>query len=161
MSNTANAIKNSLLVVAMILLLHVTAKRQLMMTSPPPPLPTRSPQTRPAEVDMLTEHVRPTEPTEHVRPTEPTERAPGVSPDGTEADVLAYVFGTTTAASPAKDAVAQRSASVMDNNASHLNHMVIGTYQNETALCGGKVFEGNDTVEAFDGVESAFQSLGA
>ena len=84
------------------------------------------------------------------------------------ADVLDYVFGPANMVSslpslpPPPSAAATPSvaaaASPPKNQESATSglHLVIGSYDNESTMCGGRIFEGAGTLHGFDHSDSSF-----
>jgi hypothetical protein len=84
------------------------------------------------------------------------------------ADVLDYVFGPANMVSslpslpPPPSAAATPSVAATasppkdQESATSGLHLVIGSYDNESTMCGGRIFEGAGTLQGFDDSDSAF-----
>ena len=166
MSTVSDAIKTSILVGLAIVFLHVLAKARIESVVPTdryyashaPPLK-RYADADGAESSIWKDVV--TSPNTIDQPNEPM-----LAQVASEtADVLDYVFGPVNLAAsvappPAPHpAPAGKSDKQPTEAASSGLHMVIGSYENESAMCGGRIFEGVDALQGFDDVGNSFASV--
>ena len=158
MSATSGAIKNSILAALIILLVHSLAKKYAR------PEPSLNNDQRLQKAQRVSFQF----PDDDAEDTDrDTAEAPSAAKphNKSESDVLDYVFGPANVTVPTlKTAVATPASKnkESDKNASdaHAGHMVIGRYDNESTMCGGKIFDGiGQLLQGFDGNESAFQSV--
>jgi hypothetical protein len=166
MSTVSDAIKTSILFGLAIMFLHILAKTRLESAASSLRPPVQSPVRKYADD---TETVWEDMADNRNQTAEPIIAAAAAAAASEAADVLDYVFGPVNLAASVAPPVAHPAAAAVstgkkndkknEESATSGLHLVIGSYDNESAMCGGRIFEGVDALQGFDDGGNSFASV--